>query len=153
MPETTCVPWPTPAPLDAPTWTPVAFLPSMKTLPREKQVSFATVTTYTFPLEYGGSAIPSDHGPPIGLAKVHSRQECQHVDSIKAKRSRVRKFDHVERMILLQEKASYTRKEVARFCFESIAVQKSRQDTNKLTDEDEEDEAQNVIKKRRIAEA
>ncbi|KAF0730522.1 hypothetical protein Ae201684P_021818 [Aphanomyces euteiches] len=152
MPETTCVvSWPTPASLDAPTWTPVAFLKKM--VPREKQVSFTTVTTYTFPLEYGGSAIPRDHGPPIGLAKVHSRQECQHVDGIKAKRSRVRRFNHVERMILLQEKASYTRNEVARFCFESIAVQKSRQDTNELTDDDEDDDAQNVVKKRRIAES
>ncbi|CAK4153789.1 unnamed protein product [Aphanomyces euteiches] len=149
MPETTCLSWPTLAPLCAPTWTPVAFLPSKKTFPREKQVSFTTVTTYTFPLEYGGSAIPSDHGPPIGLAKVHSRQTCHHLDNVKDKRSRLRKFDHMERMILLQEKASYTRKEVARFCFESIVVQKSRQDTRENKEEEAEDEQQTAPKRRK----
>ncbi|CAK4638229.1 unnamed protein product [Aphanomyces euteiches] len=122
--------------------TPVMHLRTTKHM---KQVSFATATTYYFPLEYGGSAVPKEHGPPIGLAKTHSRQECINLKHHTPKRSRVRKFDHVERMMLLQEKASYTQREVAMFCFEAIAIRRSRLET-------EDDEIEADTKEREVPE-
>ncbi|CAK4084364.1 unnamed protein product [Aphanomyces euteiches] len=121
-------------------WKTAEFLPPL-TKPRrgKKQVVFTTATTFVFPLEYGGSAIPSDHGPPIGLAKTHTRQECHDLDYICPRRSRVRKFDHVERMLLLQQKASYTQREVAMFCFDAIAIRRSRLE-NQDDDSDCDDE-------------
>ncbi|KAF0730534.1 hypothetical protein Ae201684P_021839 [Aphanomyces euteiches] len=135
MMSVTSVAWP---PLLS--WKTHEFLPRLTKQRREKRVFFTTATTYIFPLEYGGSAVPSDHGPPIGLAKTHSRQECNALDYMPPRSSRVRKFNHVERMLLLQE-ASYTRREVARFCFETIAIQRSRRET--LDDDEEEEENDN----------
>ncbi|KAH9137310.1 hypothetical protein LEN26_005830 [Aphanomyces euteiches] len=64
-------------------WKTAEFLPPLTKPHRgKKQVVFTTATTFVFPLEYGGSAIPSDHGPPIGLAKTHTRQECHDLDYI-----------------------------------------------------------------------
>ncbi|ETW03054.1 hypothetical protein H310_05484 [Aphanomyces invadans] len=96
--------------------------------PSMKRLEFTTATIYVFDLDHGGSAVPADTGPPIGLARRHSRKE--HIDltspvSWASKRSRVRKFDHNERMNLLQA-ASYSRKEIARFCFDAIDIRKSR---------------------------
>ncbi|KAH9109009.1 hypothetical protein LEN26_005819 [Aphanomyces euteiches] len=133
-----CAPsWDVPAPVFLP-WKTAEFLPPLTKQRKKKQVVFTTATTFIFPLDYGGSAIPSDHGPPIGLAKTHTRQECQYLDSLAPKKSRVLKFDHVERMVLLQQEASYSRKDVAMFCFESIAVQKSRLETNQADDDDDD---------------
>ncbi|CAK4077454.1 unnamed protein product [Aphanomyces euteiches] len=112
---------------------------------RAKRVSFTTATTYVFPLEYGGSAVPKEHGPPIGLAKTHSHVECTTIKNVKSKRGRVRKFDHVERMLLLQQLASYSRKEVAMFCFDAIAIRRSRIETE---DDDENEESNEDLAER-----
>ncbi|KAG9406764.1 hypothetical protein AC1031_003087 [Aphanomyces cochlioides] len=151
MPQIACLPWHKPAPMSS-LWRTFALCSPQATRPKRKQVTFTTATTYIFPLEYGGSAIPSDHGPPIGLANAHTRQECHHLDNVVPKRGRVRKFDHVERMVLLQQNASYSRKEVARFCFEAIAIRQSRVDTQYDDEEEDNDdeEPQHVVKRRKI---
>ncbi|KAH9109008.1 hypothetical protein LEN26_005818 [Aphanomyces euteiches] len=149
MTSVTTIAWPEPMFMP---WKTPEFLPPLTRQPKKKQVVFTTTTTYIFPLEYGGSAVPSDHGPPIGLAKTHTRQECANLEYMPPRRGRVRKFDHVERMVLLQQEASYTRKEVAMFCFETIAIRKSRLETEQDDDEedgDEEDEREEPTAKRR----
>ncbi|CAK4077450.1 unnamed protein product [Aphanomyces euteiches] len=119
---------------------------------KKKQVAFTTATTYYFPLEYGGSAVPKEHGPPIGLAKQHSREESANLNSLKSKRGRVRKFDHAERMRMLEQLASYTRKEVAMFCFEAIEIRKSRLETEyEDNDEDTKQDTRERPSKRRKA--
>ncbi|KAF0699043.1 Aste57867_10357 [Aphanomyces stellatus] len=45
------------------------------------------------------------------------------------RRGRVRKFDHVDRMLLLQEAGGFTQKEVACMCFDAIAIRRSREET------------------------
>ncbi|KAG9406765.1 hypothetical protein AC1031_003088 [Aphanomyces cochlioides] len=135
--------WEVRAPVFLP-WKTAEFLPPV-TKPRrgKKQVVFTTATTFVFPLD----AIPSDHGTPIGLAKTHTRQECHDLDYIRPRRSRVRKFDHVERMLLLQQKASYTQREVAMFCFDAIAIRRSSLE-NEDDDSDCDDELVEAPSKR-----
>ncbi|KAF0689325.1 hypothetical protein As57867_019157, partial [Aphanomyces stellatus] len=88
-------------------------------------------TVYVFDVDHGGSALPADTGPPVGLARRHSRQERidlsggDALDSPRCRRRRVRKFDHAERMTLLKT-AKYSTKEIADFCFEAIDIRKSR---------------------------
>ncbi|RHY87099.1 hypothetical protein DYB35_012400 [Aphanomyces astaci] len=55
---------------------------------------------------------------------------------------RVRRYDHVERMLLLQH-AGYSRKQVAMCCFEGIAIRKSRLASN------EDAEIERLKKRRR----
>ncbi|RHY70215.1 hypothetical protein DYB30_006421 [Aphanomyces astaci] len=93
-----------------------------------KRLAFTTATIYVFDLDHGGSALPADTGPPVGLARRHSRQERIDLTSPVSwatKRSRVRKFDHNERMNLLKA-ANYSMKEIAAFCFDAIDIRKSR---------------------------
>ncbi|RHY81984.1 hypothetical protein DYB31_015582 [Aphanomyces astaci] len=61
---------------------------------------------------------------------------------------RVRRYDHVERMLLLQH-AGYSRKQVAMCCFEGIAIRKSRLESkDEEIVEDEGDDEQ--VKRRKI---
>ncbi|KAF0699048.1 Aste57867_10362 [Aphanomyces stellatus] len=121
--------WKFPPPMTLP-WKTLDRMPS-KTQ-QHPVFTFGTVTTFVFPLAYGGSAIPRDQGPPLGLAKTHVREECQPLAtmSYNSSPSRVEKFDHVERMMLLQ-KAGYSRKDVAEMCFDAIAVRQSREDSRR----------------------
>ncbi|RHY87835.1 hypothetical protein DYB37_010587 [Aphanomyces astaci] len=96
-----------------------------------QRVQFTTATTYLFDVAYGGSAVPIDSGPPIGLARRH----CDSTDTdltqcldLTASYGTVRKFDHVERIALLKA-AAYPVKEITDFCFDAIDVRKSRLDT------------------------
>ncbi|KAF0699044.1 Aste57867_10358 [Aphanomyces stellatus] len=132
-------------------WKSPAFMPAFTRRPpfsttkAKKRVRFGTVTTYLFPLAYGGSAVPKDQGPPIGLASKHSREACQELQNTNmGQQSRVRKFDHAERMSLLQ-KAGYTSNEVVEMCLEAIEIRKSRLETEV---DDEVDERE--TKRRRV---
>ncbi|KAF0716493.1 Aste57867_2820 [Aphanomyces stellatus] len=133
-------------------WKSPAFMPALTRRPLfsttqpKKRVHFGTVTTYLFPLAYGGSAVPKDQGPPIGLASKHTQKACQdlHDTSNTGQRSRVRKFDHAERMALLQ-KAGYTSKEVVEMCLEAIDIRKSSLETE---EDDKVDERE--TKRRRV---
>jgi hypothetical protein len=94
----------------------------------ERKVRFSTVTMYVFTLGYGGSSLPKDMGPPIGLDK-HNHTITVDLESLNASiAGHVRKFNHVERMALLRT-ASYETKEIAEFCFEAIDIRKSRLET------------------------
>ncbi|KAF0699049.1 Aste57867_10363 [Aphanomyces stellatus] len=115
----------------------------------KKRVRFGTVTTFTFSLAYGGSAVPRGQGPPIGLAQTHAQQECQYVDEISTDACRrVCFFDHVDRILLLQ-RAGYSRKEVADMCVEAIGVRQSRECSVELANEDDF-EVEPVPKRRRV---
>ncbi|OQS07519.1 hypothetical protein THRCLA_00474 [Thraustotheca clavata] len=96
----------------------------------KKRVQFSTETTYYFDIAYGGSALPSESGPPIGLAASHCHRTTTNVDAanINGKRKQLRKYDHLERIELLKA-ADYHVKEIAQFCFEAMDVRKHRQDT------------------------
>ncbi|ETV93852.1 hypothetical protein H310_12204 [Aphanomyces invadans] len=100
-----------------------------RTLPH--RVQFTTATTFLFDVAYGGSAVPNESGPPIGLARRHSDSTdtdlSQYLDAT-SPRGTVRKFDHVERIALLKA-AAYPVKEITDFCFDAIDVRKSRHDT------------------------
>ncbi|CAK4133878.1 unnamed protein product [Aphanomyces euteiches] len=97
----------------------------------EHHVHFTTATTYLFAAAYGGSALPSESGPPIGLARRHFD-----TTSIKLDETRdmddpygiVYRFDHLERIALLKA-AAYDVKDISEFCFDAIDVRKSRHDT------------------------
>ncbi|KAG9415280.1 hypothetical protein AC1031_008723 [Aphanomyces cochlioides] len=97
---------------------------------RRKRLEFTTATIYVFEIDHGGSALPAETGPPVGLARRHSHLEhidlkaLPHTKSSRASR-RVRKYNHHERMDLLKA-ANYSMKEIADFCFEAIDIRKSR---------------------------
>ncbi|KAH9118273.1 hypothetical protein LEN26_012220 [Aphanomyces euteiches] len=95
---------------------------------KRKRLEFTTATIYVFEIDHGGSALPAETGPPVGLARRHTHLE--HIDlkaHTKASRAsrRVRKYNHHERMDLLKA-ANYSMKEIADFCFEAIDIRKSR---------------------------
>ncbi|RHZ00996.1 hypothetical protein DYB28_002840 [Aphanomyces astaci] len=137
--------WHVPVPMFLP-WKTAEFLPPLATsaTKHSKRITFTTATTYFFDVDCGGSAVPSDDGPPLGLAKTHTTLECHDIYSQvpMTKPRRVRRYDHVERMLLLQH-AGYSRKQVAMCCFEGIAIRKSRLASN-------EDAEIEPIKKRRL---
>ncbi|OQR82990.1 hypothetical protein ACHHYP_15224 [Achlya hypogyna] len=111
--------------------------------PTAKRVRFTTETTYFFDIAYGGSALPSESGPPIGLAPSHCHRTTAALASpaaAPAKRRAVRKFDHLERIELLKA-ADYHVKDIAQFCFEAMDVRNSRKDTR----------ARMVLRRRRAA--
>ncbi|RHZ09341.1 hypothetical protein DYB26_008041 [Aphanomyces astaci] len=124
--------WHVPAPMFLP-WKTAEFLPPLatSTTKHSKRITFTTATTYFFDVDCGGSAVPSDDGPPLGLAKTHTTLECHDIYSQvpMARPRRVRRYDHVERMLLLQH-AGYSRKQVAMCSFEGIAIRKSRLASN-----------------------
>jgi hypothetical protein len=90
---------------------------------------FTTATTYLFRVAYGGSALPKESGPAIGLAMTHHDVSTMNFDSTKKyKRGHVRKFDHLERIDMLKT-AAYSAKDIAEFCVEAIEIRKSRSAT------------------------
>ncbi|OQR82809.1 hypothetical protein ACHHYP_15519 [Achlya hypogyna] len=92
-----------------------------------KRLTFSTVTTYEFPLTYGGSAVPDETGPPIGLAPVHTRASVTALSSAHKPR-RVAKWPHADRVAVLQN-ADFTPAEIAAICFEAIDIRRSRLET------------------------
>ncbi|KAF0699045.1 Aste57867_10359 [Aphanomyces stellatus] len=124
-------------------WPPM--VPAWKTMPpltrqplfmansKKRHVRFGTVTTFVFPLTCGGSAVPRDQGPPIGLAATHARQECQHISGMSHRSDRVRrrvgKFDRVERTALLL-KAGYSLDEVTEMTTDVVVGHRSRDDSS-----------------------
>ncbi|RLO12420.1 hypothetical protein DYB28_003373 [Aphanomyces astaci] len=91
-------------------------------------VQFTTATTFTFPLTYGGSALPKDSGPPIGMAMNHVTVQVADATTPKRRRSRVRKFSHLERIELLKA-AEITPRHIAAYCAEAIEIRASRAKT------------------------
>ncbi|EQC41588.1 hypothetical protein SDRG_01548 [Saprolegnia diclina VS20] len=95
-----------------------------------KQVTFSTATTFLFDLDYNGSALPHESGPPIGLALRHSAMTIEPVpDAARCcmRRSRLRRFDHLERIAMLR--GLYDARTLALFCSEAIDLRKSRVET------------------------
>ncbi|EQC31056.1 hypothetical protein SDRG_11242 [Saprolegnia diclina VS20] len=92
---------------------------------RRKQVQFSTVTTFEFKVDYGGSAVPTATGPPIGLARRHWRARTTAVANVTGV---VRKFDHFERIQLLKQ-AKYDVKDIAAFCLDAVAARAARMET------------------------
>ncbi|KAF0692010.1 Aste57867_16852 [Aphanomyces stellatus] len=94
-------------------------------------VQFTTATTFLFNVAYGGSALPKESGPPVGMAITHFDV---HEEDLRVPRShrgcRVRKFNHLERIALLK-RAEYHVQEIAAFCMDAIDVRKSRANTLK----------------------
>ncbi|KDO34663.1 hypothetical protein SPRG_00726 [Saprolegnia parasitica CBS 223.65] len=92
-----------------------------------KQVTFSTATTFLFDLDYNGSAVPHESGPPIGLAPRHCAMTIEPVpDAARCcmRRSRLRRFDHLERIAMLR--SLYDARTLALFCSEAIDLRKSR---------------------------
>ncbi|KAF0708675.1 Aste57867_6260 [Aphanomyces stellatus] len=145
-------------------WKSPKFMPSLTRPPvftfgdvtkptKKRRVSFGTATTYIFPVAFGGSAIPRDQGPPIGLATTHTRIESHSLLETQIGRhaqGRVRRFDTAERIALLQG-AGFSPKKVTEMCVEAIAVRRSRD--NSLATDDERDDHDNrrVSKRRKLA--
>ncbi|KDO35542.1 hypothetical protein SPRG_00388 [Saprolegnia parasitica CBS 223.65] len=93
-----------------------------------KRLRFSTVTTYEFPLTYGGSAVPEATGPPIGLAPVHVHETVAALLASPARRGRVAKWPHDARMEVLK-RAAFSPQEIASICFEAIDIRRSRLET------------------------
>ncbi|EQC41571.1 hypothetical protein SDRG_01532 [Saprolegnia diclina VS20] len=91
------------------------------------QVTFGIATTFLFGVDVNGSALPKESGPPIGLARKHHSVTIERIEDACPRRGRVRKFNHTERLELLQP--LYDPKALAAFCYEAIDVRKSRIDT------------------------
>ena len=86
-----------------------------------KCVQFSTATEYIFDVAYGGSALPSNSGPAIGLEATH--KEILTVD-VKDKLGRVDKFNPLERVALLKNK--YSLNDIVSFCEEANNIRESR---------------------------
>ncbi|OQR83035.1 hypothetical protein ACHHYP_15237 [Achlya hypogyna] len=84
-------------------------------------------TTYLFGVDYNGSALPKESGPPIGLARTHHTMTVERLDDISPRHNRVRKYDHVDRIQLL--KPMYDAKSLALFCYEAIDTRRGRIET------------------------
>ncbi|OQR99165.1 hypothetical protein THRCLA_06596 [Thraustotheca clavata] len=93
----------------------------------QKKVRFTMATTYEFDLAYGGSALPSETGPPIGIARHHMRVSTEDISTNSNRIGKVRKFDHFERIQLLGRK--YKVQEVASFCLDAVAMRAGRMET------------------------
>ncbi|ETV93846.1 hypothetical protein H310_12198 [Aphanomyces invadans] len=93
-----------------------------------RTVHFTTATTFVFPLTYGGSALPKDAGPPIGMTMDHSDAYVTDLSKVKHRRSRVRKFQHLERVALLKA-AGVSPHDIAGYCTEAITIRTSRANT------------------------
>ncbi|EQC41570.1 hypothetical protein SDRG_01531 [Saprolegnia diclina VS20] len=93
----------------------------------KKTVTFSTETTYLFDVDVNGSALPKESGPPIGLAQQHHAMTVASLDGLVKRRSRVRKFDHLDRLEML--KPLYDPKTLASFCYEAIDTRKERIET------------------------
>ncbi|OQR80570.1 hypothetical protein THRCLA_23459 [Thraustotheca clavata] len=92
-----------------------------------KSVTFTNATTYLFGVDVNGSALPKESGPPIGLARTHFSMEIEPLNDLGKRKSRVRKFDHLERIGML--KPLYDSKTLALFCYEAIDARKGRIET------------------------
>ncbi|KAF0692012.1 Aste57867_16854 [Aphanomyces stellatus] len=106
-----------------------AFFEVAPPSPPRLRVHFATATTFLFDVAYGGSALPKETGPPIGMASTHiGVVEEDLTTHMRCRRGRVRKFDHLERIAMLKA-ADYHVQDIASFCMDAIDVRKSRQAT------------------------
>ncbi|KAF0692011.1 Aste57867_16853 [Aphanomyces stellatus] len=96
-------------------------------VPAPRRVRFETATTYVFPVACGGSALPKETGPPVGMAWTHNDTYTTDLaaSGLKCRRGRVRKFTHLERIALLRA-ADVSGHEIAALCAESIAIRTSR---------------------------
>ncbi|EQC41569.1 hypothetical protein SDRG_01530 [Saprolegnia diclina VS20] len=92
-------------------------------------VTFGPRTTYLFGIDVNGSALPKESGPPIGLASKHHTITIEpSVERlVEKRRRRVRRFDHTERIRMLQ--TLYDAKTLAVFCYEAIDSRKERLET------------------------
>ncbi|CAK4133943.1 unnamed protein product [Aphanomyces euteiches] len=96
---------------------------------QRRYVQFSTATTYIFKTAYGGSALPKDTGPAIGMSYLHVDEVVEDLHTDRShRRSRVRRFNHLERIEMLK-RAEYDVKEIATFCMDAIEIRKSRQET------------------------
>ncbi|RHY02628.1 hypothetical protein DYB25_011574 [Aphanomyces astaci] len=116
---------------------------------RPRVVTFTTATTFVFSVAYGGSALPKESGPPIGMCSFHTDEfhEDLREEPPPPCRRRVRKFDHLERIDMLK-RAKYHVQDIATFCMDAIDIRKSRQrtldelsgDNKRKHDDDDQDE-------------
>ncbi|CAK4190881.1 unnamed protein product [Aphanomyces euteiches] len=100
-------------PTDSPTH--VEALIAMEVPLRPTRVHFSTATTYLFNPAYGGSALPKETGPPIGMAITHFdvvEQDLKHTTDVSS-----------------WQRTQYHVQEIASFCMDAIALRKSRQET------------------------
>ncbi|RHY25349.1 hypothetical protein DYB25_008575 [Aphanomyces astaci] len=96
------------------------------TQPPTKAVQFTTTTTYIFHTALGGSALPTETGPALGLARRHFDIHVADLPSSRyCRRGRVRKIGHHERIDLLKA-AGFPVKDIAEFCSEAIDIRQSR---------------------------
>ncbi|CAK4817408.1 unnamed protein product [Aphanomyces euteiches] len=96
---------------------------------KKKSLCFSSATTFVFPLDYGGSAIPETAGPPIGLAAHHVDSTTIDISSIsRPPRSGVQRFSRLERVRMLKA-AKSTGSDIACFCSEATDIRSSREET------------------------
>ncbi|OQR94933.1 palmitoyltransferase [Achlya hypogyna] len=113
--------------LRAPMCAPVNALPPMTSTARPaKRVRFSCVTAYEFALGHGGSSVPLENGPAVGLVGAPVRVTAA---KIVKKRStaprRLRKLGKDERVAILQG-AGHPMKEIVDFCVEALDIRISR---------------------------
>ncbi|KAF0728419.1 hypothetical protein Ae201684P_007981 [Aphanomyces euteiches] len=87
-----------------------------------RRVAFGGVTEYRFALGYGGSAIPVENGPAIGLVGSPMRIRCR---PIKSKKRPLQKYTRDERVEILKS-AGYDMKDIVDFCMDALDVRLSR---------------------------
>ncbi|EQC30649.1 hypothetical protein SDRG_11704 [Saprolegnia diclina VS20] len=94
---------------------------------RRRRVTFSTTTTFEFPADVNGSAVPLERGPPIGLGRKHvnvTTAACPATDGAK----NVRKLLPHERILLLQA-LKYTHDDIAFFARDANATRDARRAT------------------------
>ncbi|OQR92248.1 hypothetical protein ACHHYP_03914 [Achlya hypogyna] len=90
----------------------------------KRRVMFTTMTTYEFDAEVNGSAVPSERGPPIGLARSHIRHMTNGIPEDIPGKS-VRKLPVHERIARLQM-CKYSHDDIASFARDAAATRDDR---------------------------
>ncbi|EQC37637.1 hypothetical protein SDRG_05229 [Saprolegnia diclina VS20] len=104
--------------------TPTTPTPMTPTTTRKK-VHFADCAhAYEFALGHGGSAVPLEQGPAVGLVGAPLRISAMALRRSERRR-RLRKFDKTERVAILRA-AGHEMKDIVAFCVEALDIRISR---------------------------
>ncbi|EQC25505.1 hypothetical protein SDRG_16629 [Saprolegnia diclina VS20] len=98
----------------------------------QRKQSESTVTKkrplYEFRRAHGGSAVPSEDGPPLGMAYVHQRVQCVEVASAETTPRRINRYSRAERRAIFK-KLSYPSRLVEDFSADAAHIRASRRAT------------------------
>ncbi|KDO17409.1 hypothetical protein SPRG_17158 [Saprolegnia parasitica CBS 223.65] len=95
---------------------------------RAKTVHFSSATVYEFRRAHGGSSVPSEDGPPLGMAYVHQRVQCVDIASTETAPRRINRYSSAERRAIFK-KLSYPSRLVEDFSADAAHIRASRRAT------------------------